>query len=289
MKFGKKLRASTLKWGGITIEVYKELKKVIGTICQQQQKEVKQLPSAAAAKESEEAFFAIMNRALADTGAIYQRKMGELQAGVKQLEEGTGSKGDGASSGGPSTTTALRLCLAELKQFMFYQKEAARKLVKKLDKKTGSLHLPGFVRGLLQSSGFLWGGELASVEQRLDVIADLASAVTAADSDPSASGEEQKGEGDDEQPEKGEEEEKGEKGKGDGKDGDDDEQQQQFASPEDEALLDTWNDVAAEYPSEKCLQDLFWEQAKKTPAALALVDGDRVRLTYAELDDVTDR
>ena len=60
------------------------------------------------------------------------------------------------------------------------------------------------------------------------------------------------------------------------------------ASPEELTLLDQWNAKEASYPDDKCLQDLFWEQAAKTPNALALVDGDK-SMTYAELNDVTDR
>ena len=37
-----------------------------------------------------------------------------------------------------------------------------------------------------------------------------------------------------------------------------------------------------------CLSQLFQEQVKQTPDAVAVVDGDRV-MTYAELDRVTDR
>jgi amino acid adenylation domain-containing protein len=48
-------------------------------------------------------------------------------------------------------------------------------------------------------------------------------------------------------------------------------------------LLVEWNDTAADYPREKCIQELFAEQAAKTPASIALVFGDE-QLSYAELD-----
>jgi amino acid adenylation domain-containing protein len=61
-----------------------------------------------------------------------------------------------------------------------------------------------------------------------------------------------------------------------------------FASSEDLAILDEWNSKTGEYPEDLCLQDLFWEQAAKTPNAIALQDGDK-SMTYAELNDCTDR
>ena len=48
-------------------------------------------------------------------------------------------------------------------------------------------------------------------------------------------------------------------------------------------LLVEWNDTAADYPRDKCLHELFAEQAAKTPDAVAVVYED-VELTYAELD-----
>ncbi|WP_052422677.1 non-ribosomal peptide synthetase [Nonomuraea candida] len=47
-------------------------------------------------------------------------------------------------------------------------------------------------------------------------------------------------------------------------------------------LLVEWNDSATGYP-ERCLPDLFAEQARRVPGAPAVVCGDE-RLTYAELD-----
>ncbi len=68
------------------------------------------------------------------------------------------------------------------------------------------------------------------------------------------------------------------------------------AAPEarlsDLALLDTaerhqlmveWNDTAAAYPKDKCLHELFVEQAARTPDAVAIVYDDS-ELTYDDLD-----
>ncbi|WP_309486810.1 non-ribosomal peptide synthetase, partial [Bradyrhizobium sp. SHOUNA76] len=48
-------------------------------------------------------------------------------------------------------------------------------------------------------------------------------------------------------------------------------------------VLDTWNETAAPFPSERCIHELFAEQARRTPDAIALVYED-VRLSYGELD-----
>ena len=62
----------------------------------------------------------------------------------------------------------------------------------------------------------------------------------------------------------------------------------EFATKTDLDLLDSWNSSVAAYPDDKCLQDLFWEQAAKTPNSVALVDGDK-SMTYEELNVLTDR
>ena len=49
-------------------------------------------------------------------------------------------------------------------------------------------------------------------------------------------------------------------------------------------LLVDWNDTAAPYSGGKCLQQLFEEQAARTPDAVAVVFGDR-QLTYRCLDE----
>ena len=48
-------------------------------------------------------------------------------------------------------------------------------------------------------------------------------------------------------------------------------------------LVEEWNATAAEYPSGKCLHELFEEQAARTPEAVAVVYED-AQLTYEELD-----
>ncbi len=48
-------------------------------------------------------------------------------------------------------------------------------------------------------------------------------------------------------------------------------------------LLVEWNDTAAEYPSERCLHDLFAAQVARTPDAVAVTYEDRC-LSYGELD-----
>jgi amino acid adenylation domain-containing protein len=44
-----------------------------------------------------------------------------------------------------------------------------------------------------------------------------------------------------------------------------------------------WNDTASDYPKDRCIPDLFHEQAARHPDAVALVHGDDL-LTYRELD-----
>src|SRR4029077_16516464 len=48
-------------------------------------------------------------------------------------------------------------------------------------------------------------------------------------------------------------------------------------------LLVEWNDTAADYPRDQCIQQLFEEQARRTPEAVAVVFEDR-QLTYAQLN-----
>lgn len=50
-------------------------------------------------------------------------------------------------------------------------------------------------------------------------------------------------------------------------------------------LVSTWAGTAAPYPSERCLHELFEDQAARTPEAVAVVDPpDGTTLTYGELD-----
>ena len=48
-------------------------------------------------------------------------------------------------------------------------------------------------------------------------------------------------------------------------------------------LLETWNRTEAAYPSERCVHQLFEDQVRRSPGAIAVVQGE-VELTYAELD-----
>nr|WP_276599757.1 non-ribosomal peptide synthase/polyketide synthase [Nannocystis sp. SCPEA4] len=52
----------------------------------------------------------------------------------------------------------------------------------------------------------------------------------------------------------------------------------------EQAKLAAWNDTAAAYPAERCVHELFEAQARRTPAAVALVFGEQ-QLTYQELDE----
>ncbi len=53
--------------------------------------------------------------------------------------------------------------------------------------------------------------------------------------------------------------------------------------PERHKLLTEWNDTAVPYPDDKCVHQLFEEQAEKTPDAVAVVFEDQ-QLTYSELN-----
>ncbi len=53
-------------------------------------------------------------------------------------------------------------------------------------------------------------------------------------------------------------------------------------------LLEEWNETARDYPKEKLIHQLFEEQVKRTPDAVALVYEDE-QLTYLELDRRTNR
>ena len=55
-----------------------------------------------------------------------------------------------------------------------------------------------------------------------------------------------------------------------------------LTKPERE-MLEAWNRTEIAYPQGQCIQQLFEEQAERTPAATAVAD-DQQRLSYAELD-----
>ena len=48
-------------------------------------------------------------------------------------------------------------------------------------------------------------------------------------------------------------------------------------------LLVAWNDTAADYPHDKCIHQMFEEQAERTPDAMAIVF-EQQQLTYAQLN-----
>jgi amino acid adenylation domain-containing protein len=56
-----------------------------------------------------------------------------------------------------------------------------------------------------------------------------------------------------------------------------------LAPKEQRRLLSEWNETAGDYPSGKCLHELFEEQAARTPEAAAVLGGEW-QLSYAELD-----
>jgi amino acid adenylation domain-containing protein len=53
---------------------------------------------------------------------------------------------------------------------------------------------------------------------------------------------------------------------------------------ENRQLLVQWNDTRADFPKDKCVHQLFEEQAARTPDALAVAD-ESARLSYRELND----
>ena len=53
-----------------------------------------------------------------------------------------------------------------------------------------------------------------------------------------------------------------------------------------EKLIHEFNDTYVEYPREKCVHELFMEQAEKTPERIALVFEDR-KFTYRQLDEMS--
>ncbi|MDB4894665.1 MAG: amino acid adenylation domain protein, partial [Firmicutes bacterium] len=56
-----------------------------------------------------------------------------------------------------------------------------------------------------------------------------------------------------------------------------------LTEPEEHQLLVAWNETADSYPRDRCIAELVAEQARRTPAAVAVVSGE-MRLTYGELD-----
>jgi amino acid adenylation domain-containing protein len=52
---------------------------------------------------------------------------------------------------------------------------------------------------------------------------------------------------------------------------------------DEQTMLAAWNNTCAEYPSDKCMHELFEQRVSETPGALAVVCGSQ-KLTYAELN-----
>ncbi len=53
--------------------------------------------------------------------------------------------------------------------------------------------------------------------------------------------------------------------------------------PDEQALLERWNDTATAYPHQHCVHHLFEQQAARSPQAIALIYGDQ-QLCYARLN-----
>ena len=56
-----------------------------------------------------------------------------------------------------------------------------------------------------------------------------------------------------------------------------------LSAAERHQLLVEWNDTTTEYPTDKCIHQLFESQVEKTPDAVAVVFEDQ-QLTYPELN-----
>ncbi|KAG0197436.1 hypothetical protein BGX28_009065, partial [Mortierella sp. GBA30] len=57
---------------------------------------------------------------------------------------------------------------------------------------------------------------------------------------------------------------------------------------EKKLVLETWNESAVEFPADRCIHQLFEQQADKSPDAVAIVHGEQT-LTYLELNIIADR
>ena len=56
-----------------------------------------------------------------------------------------------------------------------------------------------------------------------------------------------------------------------------------LSTAERQQLLVEWNDTKSDYPRDKCIHEMFEEQAERTPDAVAVIFGDE-QLTYRELN-----
>ncbi|MDY6802242.1 MAG: amino acid adenylation domain-containing protein [Cyanobacteriota bacterium] len=57
-----------------------------------------------------------------------------------------------------------------------------------------------------------------------------------------------------------------------------------LSKEDNQKLLVEWNDTQEDYPADKCIHQLFEEQVRQTPDAVAVVLGNK-QLTYSELND----
>src|SRR5262249_22769885 len=55
-------------------------------------------------------------------------------------------------------------------------------------------------------------------------------------------------------------------------------------SEEERRQIEQWNETAVEYPRDKCIQELFEEQAGRTPAQIAVVFEEE-EVSYQELNE----
>lgn len=58
--------------------------------------------------------------------------------------------------------------------------------------------------------------------------------------------------------------------------------------PEQKTILDDWNNTSVSFPGNKCIHDIFEEQARRTPDSIAVVF-EKEQLTYAELNERANR
>jgi amino acid adenylation domain-containing protein len=62
----------------------------------------------------------------------------------------------------------------------------------------------------------------------------------------------------------------------------------ELLSDEEKQQLTQWSDAARAYPRDRCIHELFEEQARRTPQAVAILQGDR-RLSYEQLNERANR
>ncbi|MFI7444963.1 amino acid adenylation domain-containing protein [Nonomuraea indica] len=62
-----------------------------------------------------------------------------------------------------------------------------------------------------------------------------------------------------------------------------------LSADERDLVVRRWNDTAAPYPVDKCLHELFEDQVRRTPDAVAVVDAEGREVGFAELDERAER